>query len=114
MVGAAHNKPATPKPDCDYGRQYRVKAGKRALTRHCRPCSGFVSGLREGSGWVPVTLQRAGSALGQKATLRAVFSAAKPFTHRDCTFAASAAEGFAFLHDVPGPWPDISSVHGPL
>ena len=37
---------ATPKPDCDYGRQYRVKAGKRALTRHCRPCCGFVSGLR--------------------------------------------------------------------
>ncbi len=47
----ALNGPTTPKPDCDYGRQYRVKAGKRALTRHYRPCSGFVSGLR-GGGWV--------------------------------------------------------------
>ena len=43
--------------------------------------------------------------------MRAAASAVKPFTHNDCTFAASAADGLAFLHAVPGPWPDISSVH---
>ncbi|SED74411.1 hypothetical protein SAMN04489727_9182 [Amycolatopsis tolypomycina] len=37
--------------NCDYGRQRRVKAGKRALTRRCRPCFGFGSGWRGRSGW---------------------------------------------------------------
>ncbi|SFP68264.1 hypothetical protein SAMN05421810_10388 [Amycolatopsis arida] len=38
----------TPKPDCVDGRRHRVKAGKRALTRHRRPQSGFGSGWGEG------------------------------------------------------------------
>ncbi len=58
--------PAPRSPDCDYGRQHRVKAGKRALTRHCRPCSGFGSGC--GRVWV---LVGAGTRVGSPAERRA-------------------------------------------
>jgi len=69
-VRQAFIEPTTPKPDCDYGRQHRVKAGKRALTRHYRPCFWLRIGV-VGEVWVgaQVLLQRAGHPQVAAATL---------------------------------------------
>jgi hypothetical protein len=83
---------AVPVPAAAWRRRRGLRVGPAP---DCRVGGGRVPGHRSG--------------VGQEAVDRA----AKPLRHRLLTRARSVAFGFGLVHDVPGPPPDINSLHGP-